>query len=552
MGYLAVMKALRFPILLGIFAALASCSSAPEFDLVLANARVAEFSGDTLRFTPAHLALKDGRIAALIPADQALPSGSDTTDLNGAFVYPGFTDAHAHFLALGEALETVDLVGTASWAECVERVRAYLANHPEVAVVRGRGWDQNDWADRAWPTSKALDELTDKPVVLSRIDGHAVVCNQVALAQSGITASSQIDGGEILLVNGRPTGVLIDNAETLLRVAQPSKAEKIRYLLAAERWCVDLGLTGVHDAGLPTEDILLIDSLQQAGALRVPLYVMVAESPEALDHWLNRGPLNTDWLSVRSFKFYSDGALGSRGALLRAPYHDRHHHYGLALRDRDYLRAAAKRLAAKGWQMNTHAIGDSANRLVLNVYREALSAKGTSNDLRWRVEHAQVVSPEDRALFGGPLGVVPSVQPTHATSDMDWAPDRLGAERMPHAYAYRSLREANGGWIPLGTDFPIEHPNPMYTILAATARRALDGHPAEGFQTNEALTLDQTIKGMTVDAARAAFQESETGEIRIGNWANFTIFDVNLNEVTPMALPKTTPSQVWIHGERRK
>jgi predicted amidohydrolase YtcJ len=255
---------------------------------------------------------------------------------------------------------------------------------------------------------------------------------------------------------------------------------------------------------------------------------------------------------VRSFKFYSDGALGSRGALLRAPYHDRHDHYGLALRDRDYLRSAAAHLASKGWQMNTHAIGDSANRLVLNVYREALTRGGAQKDLRWRVEHAQVVSPEDRALFGGETAIVPSVQPTHATSDMDWAPDRLGAERMPHAYAYRSLREANGGWIPLGTDFPIEHPNPMYTILAATARRALDGHPAQGFQTNEALTLGQTIKGMTADAARAAFQESETGEIRIGNWANFTIFDVNLNEVTPMALPTTAPNQVWIHGERRK
>jgi predicted amidohydrolase YtcJ len=513
---------------------------------------VAQFSGDELRYLPAHVALKDGRIAAVVPADEPLPAAADTTDLNGAFVYPGFTDAHAHFLALGEALETVDLVGTASWSECVARVRTYLADHPDVAVVRGRGWDQNDWADRAWPTSKALDELTDKPVVLSRIDGHAVVCNQVALAQSGITATSRIEGGEILLVNGRPTGVLIDNAETLLKVAKPSKAEKIRYLRAAERWCVDLGLTGVHDAGLPTEDIMLIDSLQRAGTLHMPLYVMVAESPEALDYWLDRGPLKTDWLSVRSFKFYSDGALGSRGALLRAPYHDRHDHYGLALRDGNYLRAAAKRLAAKGWQMNTHAIGDSANRLVLNVYHEALRAKGTSNDLRWRVEHAQVVSPEDRALFGGSTAIVPSVQPTHATSDMDWAPDRLGAARMPHAYAYRSLREANGGWIPLGTDFPIEHPNPMYTILAATARRALDGHPANGFQTDQALTLAQTIKGMTADAARAAFQESESGEIRIGNWANFTIFDVNLNEVTPMALPKTAPTQVWIHGERRK
>jgi predicted amidohydrolase YtcJ len=346
--------------------------------------------------------------------------------------------------------------------------------------------------------------------------------------------------------------VLVDNAETLLRIAEPSREEKIRYLQAAERWCIDLGLTGVQDAGLPTGDIMLIDSLQQAGGLRMPLYVMVSESPEALDHWLERGPLQTDWLSVRSFKFYSDGALGSRGALLRAAYSDRHDHFGLALRDQSYLRTAAARIANAGWQMNTHAIGDSANHLVLSIYREALGAKTAKPDLRWRVEHAQVVSPEDRKEFGGSLGMVPSVQPTHATSDMDWAPDRLGANRMPHAYAYRSLREANGGWIPLGTDFPIEHPNPMYTILAATARRALDGHPVGGFQTDEALTLDQTILGMTRDAARASFREGQAGEIRLGNWADFTIFDTNLSEIEPMNLPKTQALQVWIHGERRK
>lgn len=544
------MKAVYSPLLLGIFGLLAACSTAPEFDAVLTNAHIAEFQGDSLSYRSVHLALRGGRIAAVVPSTEAVPSAGDTTDLEGAFVYPGFTDAHAHFLALGEALETVNLVGTRSWPECVERVRRYLAEHPEVAVVRGRGWDQNDWTDKAWPTSEDLDGLTNKPIVLSRIDGHAVVCNQVALNQSGITAASRIDGGEILMASGKPTGVLVDNAETLLRIAQPSRAEKIRYLRAAERWCVELGLTGVHDAGLPTSDIMLIDSLQQAGALHMPLYVMVAESPEALDHWLKRGPLTTDWLSVRSFKFYSDGALGSRGALLRAPYHDRHDHFGLALRDAEYLRSAAARIAKAGWQMNTHAIGDSANHLIVSIYRNALDAQTAKSDLRWRIEHAQVVSPEDQVLFG--KGIVPSVQPTHATSDMDWAPERLGPDRMPHAYAYRSLRAANGGWIPLGTDFPIEHPNPMYTILAATARRALDGHPAEGFQTNEALTLAQTIKGMTADAARAAFQESDRGEIRIGNWADFTIFDVNLNEVTPMALSQTSPIQVWIHGERRK
>ena len=546
-------KPASLPLFAAFFAAaLVGCRSTPEYDHVLANARVAQFDGDAISMVNLHLALRDGRIAELIPATEALPLASDTTDLTGTFVYPGLVDAHAHFMALGQALETVDLVGTRSWAECVERVRQYVADHPEVAVVRGRGWDQNDWTLGEWPSSAELDALGDKAIVLSRIDGHAVVCNQIALTQSGITAATRIEGGEIITAAGKPTGVLVDNAETLLRIAEPSREEKIRYLQAAERWCIDLGLTGVQDAGLPTGDIMLIDSLQRAGGLRMPLYVMVSESPEALDHWLKRGPLETDWLSVRSFKFYSDGALGSRGALLRAPYSDRHDHFGLALRDQSYLRTAAARIAKAGWQMNTHAIGDSANHLVLSIYREALGAKSAKPDLRWRVEHAQVVSPKDRKEFGGSLGIVPSVQPTHATSDMDWAPDRLGADRMPHAYAYRSLREANGGWIPLGTDFPIEHPNPMYTILAATARRALDGHPLGGFQTDEALTLDQTILGMTRDAARASFREGQAGEIRLGNWADFTIFDTNLSEIEPMNLPKTQALQVWIHGERRK
>ena len=546
-------KPASLPLFAAFFAAaLVGCRSTPEYDHVLANARVAQFDGDAISMVNLHLALRDGRIAELIPATEALPLASDTTDLSGTFVYPGLVDAHAHFMALGQALETVDLVGTRSWAECVERVRQYVADHPEVAVVRGRGWDQNDWTLGEWPSSAELDALGDKAIVLSRIDGHAVVCNQIALTQSGITAATRIEGGEIITAAGKPTGVLVDNAETLLRIAEPSREEKIRYLQAAERWCIDLGLTGVQDAGLPTGDIMLIDSLQRAGGLRMPLYVMVSESPEALDHWLKRGPLETDWLSVRSFKLYSDGALGSRGALLRAPYSDRHDHFGLALRDQSYLRTAAARIAKAGWQMNTHAIGDSANHLVLSIYHEALGAKTSKPDLRWRVEHAQVVSPKDRKEFGGSLGIVPSVQPTHATSDMDWAPDRLGADRMPHAYAYRSLREANGGWIPLGTDFPIEHPNPMYTILAATARRALDGHPLGGFQPDEALTLDQTILGMTRDAARASFREGQAGEIRLGNWADFTIFDTNLSEIEPMNLPKTQALQVWIHGERRK
>jgi predicted amidohydrolase YtcJ len=465
-------------------------------------------------------------------------------DLQGAYVYPGFIDAHAHFLGQGLAMNSVNLWGARSWSECVQRVQTFIAEHPDADVIRGRGWDQNDWPGAAYPTANELEGLTDKPIVLSRIDGHAVVANRVALALSGITGDSHIDGGEVLLdVQGQPTGVLIDNAESLLQVAQPSEDERIEALLAAQSRCYSLGLTAVHDAGLATEDIDLIHRLQQDGQLTIPLYVMVSESPEALAVWKARGPLKTDLLDVHSFKFYSDGALGSRGALLRQPYHDRHDHFGLQIRSYAYMQDAAREVAAMGWQMNTHAIGDSANHFMLDLYQQ-FAPQGS----RWRIEHAQIVSASDRMRFGGPQILLPSVQPTHATSDMDWAVERLGGHRMPDAYAYLELRNAAQGILPLGTDFPVEDVNPLYTLYAASARKALDGHPAAGFQMENALTRAQALKGMTHDAAYAAFQEEELGEVKSGFWANFTIFTEDLLTCPEDNLPRLNVFQTWVQG----
>ena len=541
------MKAHLYPFFALGIVSIASCSPAFQADVTLANVHIAQFDGDSLYYIYGHVAVRDGKILSInhvVDGQNDIPSAHDTVDLKGAYLYPGFIDAHAHFLGQGLAMNSVNLWGAKSWSECVDRVRTYIAEHPDDPVIRGHGWDQNDWPGMAYPTNEALEGLTDKPIILSRIDGHAVIANEVALRLSGITAESSISGGEVLhMPNGEPTGVLIDNAEGLLNIAQPSEAERTKALIDAQALCYSLGLTSVHDAGLSTQDIDLIHRLQEGGQLTIPLYVMVSATEDEILTWKERGPLNTPLLDVRSFKVYADGALGSRGALLREPYHDRMYHHGLQIQSTVSYWDMADAIATMGWQMNTHAIGDSANHLVLDTYF-AYAPEGS----RWRIEHAQVVSKEDLALFGGKSQILPSVQPTHATSDMDWAVERLGSHRMPNAYAYTELRQAAGGILPLGTDFPVEAVNPLYTLYAATARKALDGHPSEGFQMENALSRSQALKGMTHDAAYAAFQEEELGAVKTGFWANFTIFTEDLLTCPEDNIPQAKVLQTWVQG----
>jgi len=546
-SYLSGMKAYLYAFFALLIVSIPGCGPAFEADVTLTNVHIAQFDGDSLYYLHGHIAVQDGKILGIHPIEEGkntLPAAMDTVDLHGAYLYPGFIDAHAHFLGQGLAMNSVNLWGAKSWSECVDRVRTYIAEHPTDPVIRGRGWDQNDWPGMAYPTNEALAGLTDKPIILSRIDGHAVIANDVALSLSGITAESSIYGGEVLhLPNGEPTGVLIDNAEKLLQSFEPSEAERTKALLDAQALCYSLGLTSVHDAGLPTHDIDLIHRLQQEGQLTIPLYVMVSATEDELLTWKERGPLKTPLLDVHSFKVYADGALGSRGALLREPYHDRMYHHGLQIQSTVSYWDMAETIASMGWQMNTHAIGDSANHLMLDTYF-AYAPEGS----RWRIEHAQVVSKGDLALFGGKSQILPSVQPTHATSDMDWAVDRLGHLRMPDAYAYSELRQAAGGILPLGTDFPVEEVNPLYTLYAATARKALDGHPSDGFQMENALSRSQALKGMTHDAAFAAFQEDELGAVKTGFWANFTIFTEDLTTCPEDNLPTLKVLQTWVQG----
>ena len=366
---------------------------------------------------------------------------------------------------------------------------------------------------------------------------------------AGITESTQVDGGEIVKNDkGEPTGILVDNPMGMVDavIPKPSRATQIQALKDAEAICFDYGLTTVNDAGLPRATIELIDSLQQAGALKMRMYAMVSNTPENLDHYLSKGILKTDRLNVRSIKVYGDGALGSRGAALKEPYSDKPGHFGAMITPVHKIGELAERIAATEYQMNTHAIGDSANIVILRAYEKALEGKP---DRRWKVEHAQVVSPSDFDYFE--KGIIPSVQPTHATSDMYWAEDRLGEERVQGAYAFKTLLD-KAGVVALGTDFPVERVSPFLTFYAAVARQDLDEYPEGGFQMKDALSREETLKGMTLWAAYSNFEENEKGSIEVGKQADFVILSEDMMTIPHKAIPNLKAEQVFLGGEQVK
>ncbi|MDZ7613215.1 MAG: amidohydrolase family protein [Flavobacteriaceae bacterium] len=410
----------------------------------------------------------------------------------------------------------------------------------------GRGWDQNDWEQKVFPTKDTLDLLfPNTAVILKRIDGHAFLVNQKTLDLAGIDGNTKIAGGEIIKKEGKITGVLIDNAMDLVYRVFPEEDKKksIQALLDAQKTCFSLGLTTVDDAGLDKRAIDLIDSLQQINLLKIRIYAMVSATEANLDFYLKNGILKTEKLHVRSFKVFADGALGSRGAALKEPYSDRHGHYGAMVTDPIVLKNIAKRIAESDFQMNTHAIGDSANAYLLKTYTEVLSGK---TDRRWRMEHAQVISPLDFEMY---KLVIPSVQPTHATSDMYWAEDRLGPDRIKGAYAYKKLLETNG-IVALGTDFPVEQVNPMLTFYAAVSRQDLKGYPKSGFHMENALSREETLKGMTIWAAYANFEELEKGSIEKGKMSDFIILDRDIMQVDISSIPECKVLSTYVNGEK--
>ncbi len=533
--------------LLALILLLGSCQPRQqEADLIVFNANAYTVDGE---FSKAEaFAIRNGRFVGVGSTDSIRGAFVAPWMLNagGKTIVPGLIDAHCHFLNLGLNQENVDLVGTTSFEQILDSLQAaYQAHQPE--YLMGRGWDQNDWEVKEFPDKTALDSLfPDIPVALVRIDGHALLVNQQALDLAGITGNTQVPGGEVILKDGEPTGVLVDSPMQLVyeQWPAPGRDALIRALEEAQEICFSNGLTTVNDAGLSRYAIELIDSLQRKGALDIRVYAMISNTPENLDYYLERGVYKTPKLNVRSVKVYGDGALGSRGAAMKAPYSDQPGHFGAMITPAGELGSLAERIAAAGFQMNTHAIGDSANIAVLRAYRNALD---TVADPRWKVEHAQIVDTADIALFSEKI--LPSVQPTHATSDMYWAEDRVGPERMKGAYAFRQLLEASGR-VALGTDFPVERVNPMLTFYAAVTRKDSDGYPQGGFQMADALTREQALKGMTRWAAYSNFEEDEKGSIEVGKRADFVILNGDLMEVPPEELKDIEVINTFVDGRK--
>ena len=510
------------------FSVLTATAQKKQADLVLYNATL--YTVDAKFSVASAMAVKDGKILETGDSKAMLSqyNAKEKVDAKGAAVYPGFNDAHAHFLGYSLGLQTANLVGTESWDEIVNRVQDFAKKknlRPGQWLV-GRGWDQNDWAVKEFPSKEKLDELFPaNPVLLTRVDGHAAIANQRALTLAGVTANTKLIGGQIEVKNGKLTGILVDNAVGLVgsKIPQPSVAQASNALLEAQQNCFAVGLTSLSDCGVSYQTALLFDSLQKKGLLKMRVYAMLSDATTNYNWAWAHGKIKTASLNVSSFKVYADGALGSRGACLLQPYADKPEWTGFLLSSQKHFDSVAAVIYKMGWQMNTHAIGDSGNRTILNIYGKYLKGK---NDRRWRIEHAQVVNPVDFALFGR-YNIVSSVQPTHATSDMYWAVDRLGKERVKGAYAYKELLRQNA-WIPLGTDFPVEDISPFKTFYAAVFRMDAKGYPAGGFQTENALSREEAIRGMTIWAAKAAFEEGEKGSLEKGKLADFIILDHDL------------------------
>ena len=542
--------------LLPLLAAAASLGAqSPRADLIVTNARI--YTVDEARPLAAALAVRGGRIAFVGSEREALALRGPSTrivDAAGHTIIPGMVDAHAHLLNLGFTLRQVSLVGTKSYDEVIARVAARAKELPAGQWILGRGWDQNQWGDTRFPTHDQLSSaVPNHPVVLTRVDGHALLANAAALRAARITAATRDPAGGRVerKADGQPSGVFVDNAQDLVErvVPPPSRDETRRATLEAIREANRWGLVGVHDAGESRATIDLFEELARGGTFDLRVYVMIGDDSAAISHYFSRGPQSALYdgkLWIRSVKLYADGALGSRGAALLEPYSDDPKNTGLLLSPPGHLQDVAARALRAGFQVNTHAIGDRGNRVVLDAYEAALGAMPVA-DHRFRVEHAQVIHHDDIPRFAK-LGVIPSMQAVHQTSDMYWAPNRLGYARTLGAYAWRALLQT-GVVIPNGSDFPVEAVNPLLSFHSAVSRQDALNWPPGGWFAAERMTRDEALRSMTLWPAYAAFQEQVAGSLVPGKYADFVILDRDIMTVPDQEILGAQVLATYIGGK---
>lgn len=534
-------------VMLSIMSCSLYTSAKIQVDLIIYNAVI--YTVDSKFSTFNSFAVADGRFVAIGNESDILKryNALEVIDAKGKFIYPGFIDAHAHFYGYALGLYYVDLSIADSEAQMLEILQQHALEYPNAWLI-GRGWDQNKWPDKQFPDNTKLDKIfPHAPVVLTRVDGHAVLANSEAIKRAGIANPSDVKQGEAILKNGSLSGIFLENTADKLRKAipTPTGSDLDQLLAQAEANCFKVGLTTVADAGLDKKIIQHIDTLQHEGKMKLRIYAMLNPSVENLKYYFKNGPYITDHLTVRSIKLYADGALGSRGACLLKPYADSPTNNGMIVTSRDTMLQICQLAYDNGFQVNTHAIGDSAVRMVLHMYAGILKGK---NDRRWRIEHAQVVAGEDLYLFGD-NSIIPSVQATHATSDMYWAADRLGKERIKTAYAYQLLKQQNG-WILNGTDFPIEQIDPLLTFYAAVFRKDSKGYPEGGFQPENALSREDALRSITIWPARAAFEEDTKGSIETGKLADFILVDTDLMKAPSNSILNAKIEATFTGGSR--
>lgn len=539
------MKSLNYLLLLVIL--FIRCTNNKEVDLIVHNAKV--YTVDSTFSIQEAFAVKNGIFIDIGKSKEILKryKAKETIDAHQAAIYPGFYDSHAHFFLLASSLQEVDLSGTKSMQEVIQRIQEFRKKHPQKKWIIGGGWDQNLWPKKAFPTKDSLDKyFPDIPTYLTRVDYHAALVNDAALKIARLDTAYTIEGGLISIDSlGTPNGLLIDNAMEIVKKHIPQNSEHalLQHLQQAQDSLFSVGLTSIVDAGLNDEQLEVLKKFYANDSLKIRDYAMISAEPHYLDRYIKDGIFESERFTIKSVKLMADGALGSRGACLLDFYNDSPTK-GFLLHPVHEFEETIQKLANSEFQVSTHAIGDSANRLILDLYGKYLT---DNNRRRWRIEHAQVVAANDFSKFRK-FKIIPSIQPTHATSDMYWAADRLGLDRIKGAYAYKKLLRQYEK-VAIGSDFPVEHFNPLYGFHAAVARVDKTGLPNGGFQIDNALSREEALRGMTIWAAYACFQEKKRGSIEKGKDADFILLEKDIMTIPVEELRGVKTLRTIIAGE---